>query len=152
MICIPLESPTSVQKNRFYCNFLEDTSWNCFYTAALHMILWWWHRPNGIFIFIKLMPDVTFIDLTCICNSDNITFYSQNGWIFKVIQAVSVVIWMESELISPLWFAQRLQFQNGSSGQTRNISISWTNLFGKTYFIDFKHHNHIYFVLDALDI
>ena len=36
-------------------------------------------------------------------NSDNITFYSQNGWIFKVIQAVSVVIWMESELISPVW-------------------------------------------------
>ena len=35
--------------------------------------------------------------------SDNITFYSQNGWIFKVIQAVSVVIWMESELISPVW-------------------------------------------------
>ena len=34
--------------------------------------------------------------------SDNITFYSQNGWIFKVIQAVSVVIWMESELISPV--------------------------------------------------
>ena len=36
--------------------------------------------------------------------SDNITFSSQNGWIFKVIQAVSVVIWMESELISPVWF------------------------------------------------
>ena len=34
--------------------------------------------------------------------SDNITFYSQNGWIFKVMQAVSVVIWMESELISPV--------------------------------------------------
>jgi hypothetical protein len=30
--------------------------------------------------------------------SDNITFHSQNGWIFKV----SVVIWMESELISPV--------------------------------------------------
>ena len=28
--------------------------------------------------------------------SDDITFYSQNGWMFKVIQAVSVVIWMES--------------------------------------------------------
>ena len=27
--------------------------------------------------------------------SDNITFYSHNGWVFKVIQAVSVVIWME---------------------------------------------------------
>jgi hypothetical protein len=35
--------------------------------------------------------------------SDNITFHSQNGWIFKVIQAASVVIWMESELISPVW-------------------------------------------------
>ena len=34
--------------------------------------------------------------------SDNITFYSHNGWIFKVIQAVSVVIWKESELISPV--------------------------------------------------
>ena len=35
--------------------------------------------------------------------SANITFYSQSGWTFKVIQAVSVVIWMESELISPVW-------------------------------------------------
>ena len=34
--------------------------------------------------------------------SDNITFYSHNGWIFKVIQAVIVVIWKESELISPV--------------------------------------------------
>ena len=35
--------------------------------------------------------------------SDNITFYSHNGWVFKVIQAVSVVIWMDSEQISPVW-------------------------------------------------
>ena len=34
--------------------------------------------------------------------SDNITFYSHNGWVFKVIQAVSVVIWMDSEQISPV--------------------------------------------------
>ena len=34
--------------------------------------------------------------------SDNIAFYSHNGWIYKVIQAVSVVIWKESELISPV--------------------------------------------------
>ena len=36
--------------------------------------------------------------------SHNITFYSQNGWIFKVIQARSVVIWMETEEISPVWY------------------------------------------------
>ena len=36
--------------------------------------------------------------------SDNIPFHSHNGWIFKVIQDVSVVIWKESELISPVWF------------------------------------------------
>ena len=35
--------------------------------------------------------------------SDNTTFHSHNGWIFKVIQAVSVVIWKESELIRPVW-------------------------------------------------
>ena len=35
--------------------------------------------------------------------SDNITFHSQNGWIFKVTQSVNFVIWMESELISPVW-------------------------------------------------
>ena len=34
--------------------------------------------------------------------SDNITFYSHNGWVFKVIQAVSVVIWVDSEQISPV--------------------------------------------------
>ena len=39
--------------------------------------------------------------------SDNITFYSHNGWVFKVIQAVSVVIWMESELISPVHNARK---------------------------------------------
>ena len=32
----------------------------------------------------------------------NITFYSLNDWAFKVIQAVSVVIWKESKLISPV--------------------------------------------------
>ena len=41
--------------------------------------------------------------------SENITFYSNNGWVFKVIQAVSVVIWMDSEQISPVclvaWFS-----------------------------------------------
>ena len=37
--------------------------------------------------------------------SDNITFYSHNGWVFKVIQAVSVVIWMDSEQISPVCYA-----------------------------------------------
>ena len=35
--------------------------------------------------------------------SENITFYSHNGWVFKVIQAVSIVIWMDSEQISPVW-------------------------------------------------
>ena len=34
--------------------------------------------------------------------SENITFYSHNGWVFKVIQAVSIVIWMDSEQISPV--------------------------------------------------
>ena len=43
------------------------------------------------------MRDITFIDLT---KSYNITFYSHNGWVFKVMQAVSVVIWMELEPIS----------------------------------------------------
>ena len=38
--------------------------------------------------------------------SDNITFYSHNGWVFKVIQAVSVVIWMDSEQISPVCWSQ----------------------------------------------
>ena len=37
-----------------------------------------------------------------IYKSENMTFYSQNGWIFKVIQAVGVVIWMELEEISPV--------------------------------------------------
>jgi hypothetical protein len=36
--------------------------------------------------------------------SDNMTFHSHNGWTFKVIQAVSVVIWKESEQISPVWY------------------------------------------------
>ena len=44
------------------------------------------------FILLKLKPDVT--------------FYGHNGWIFKVIQAVSVVIWKESELISPVCHRQ----------------------------------------------
>ena len=34
--------------------------------------------------------------------SDNIPFFSHNGWIFQLIQAVSIVIWKESELISPV--------------------------------------------------
>ena len=55
------------------------------------------------FILLKLKPDVTFIDLMAsrfdMNKSDNITFYSHNGWIFKMIQAVIVVIWKESELI-----------------------------------------------------
>ena len=36
--------------------------------------------------------------------SDNITFYSHNGWVFKVIQAVNVEIGMDSEQISPVCF------------------------------------------------
>jgi hypothetical protein len=38
--------------------------------------------------------------------SDNITFHSHNGWIFKTIKAVSVVIWKESEQISPVWYVE----------------------------------------------
>ena len=44
--------------------------------------------------------------------SDNITFYSHNGWVFKVIQAVSVVIWMDSEQISPVWTVEIIYFKN----------------------------------------
>ena len=40
-------------------------------------------------------------------SSDNSTFYS---WIFKVLQNLSVVIWKESELISPLWGNQNTVF------------------------------------------
>ena len=43
---------------------------------------------------------------------DNITFHSQNGWLFKVIQT-SVVIWMESELISPVWASKLSDFCQG---------------------------------------
>ena len=44
--------------------------------------------------------------------SDIITFHRlHNGWIFKVIEAVSVVIWKKSELISPVWFEGDLKTQ-----------------------------------------
>ena len=36
--------------------------------------------------------------------NENITFCSHNGWFFKMIQAVSAVIWMEIETISPVWY------------------------------------------------
>jgi hypothetical protein len=39
--------------------------------------------------------------------SDKITFYSQNGWIFKVIQAVSVVIWMEFIVWKCVWRVEK---------------------------------------------
>ena len=48
------------------------------------------HLPI-FFILFKLMPDITCIDLTSI-KGDNITFLSHNGWIYKVVQAVSVVL------------------------------------------------------------
>ena len=36
--------------------------------------------------------------------NDNITFHSHHGWVFKVIKAVSAVIRMELEPISPVWY------------------------------------------------
>ena len=53
--------------------------------------------------------------------SHNITFYSQNGWIFKVIQARSVVIWMETEEISPVWRQYFPIFLNLNSKQLFDI-------------------------------
>ena len=35
--------------------------------------------------------------------NDNLIFYSHNGWVFKVIQDVSAVIWMELEPITTVW-------------------------------------------------
>ena len=89
----------------------------------LHVIFWhpWWRVNSGDISFLVFVFDFSVwqrhladffhysqIEARChlywfdMYKSDNITFYSQNGWIFKVIQAVSVVIWMESELISPV--------------------------------------------------
>ena len=61
-------------------------------------------------------------------NSDNITFYSHNDWVFKVIQAMSVVIWMDSEQISPVcvtvWYLLEL-----------NIQKKGAQRLSKTYFV-----------------
>jgi len=62
------------------------------------------------FILLKLKPDVTFIDYTWIKWQYHF-FLATIGWSFKVIQAVSVVIWKESELISPVCDTQHKKFR-----------------------------------------
>ena len=55
--------------------------------------------------------------------SDLITFYSLNGKIFKVIQAVSVAIWKELELISPVWVCRYSEDKREYAGQMLNKKI-----------------------------
>ena len=62
------------------------------------------------FILFKLKPDITCIDLTDM-KSNNITFQSQNGCIYKVVQVVSVVIWNKSELDRSMWTMCNVDFQ-----------------------------------------
>ena len=67
--------------------------------------------------------------------SENITFYSHNGWVFKVIQAVSVVIWMDSEQISPVWNKTKKHLVRPLVDLYLNFEKSnWKNQIGKIKF------------------
>ena len=83
------------------------------------------------FTLFKLKPDITCIDLTSI-KSDNITFYSHNGWIDKVVQAVSVVIWNESELELKFFKCRETTLvfivcvQGLQSAQVNSYGLLWT--------------------------
>ena len=60
-----------------------------------------------------MKPDITFILSTSI-KSGNITFCSRNGWIYKVVPAMSVVIWNRSELDRSMCI---LRLAEGSANQ-----------------------------------
>ena len=64
--------------------------------------------------------------------NDNIAFNSHNCWVFKMIQAVSAVIWMELEPISPVcvahWSSNGLPHLKTKQTVCNQFRVAWIPL------------------------